>query len=133
MIGNASAVSTTQLEEEERRAFRRLAAGVSVRYQEVRMRRPEREYLRAVAEDVSLGGMFLASRHTFREGTTIELEFHPRGEAGAPVRAKAVVCWRHRWREPRGMGLRFVEFVSLGARRLESWIDTVLAPESIGA
>jgi hypothetical protein len=47
------------------------------------------------------------------------------------VRAKAVVCWRRRWREPRGMGVRFVEFVSLGERRLESWIDTVLAPESI--
>jgi uncharacterized protein (TIGR02266 family) len=119
--------------EEERRAFRRLAAGVRVRYQEVRLRRPEREYLRAVAEDVSLGGMFLTTRHTFPEGAAIEVEFRPRDEAGAPVRAKAVVCWRRRWREPRGMGVRFVEFVSLGERRLESWIDTVLAPESIRA
>jgi uncharacterized protein (TIGR02266 family) len=132
MSGNASAVST-QLEDEELRAFRRLAAGVRVRYQEVRLRRPEREYLKAVADDVSLGGMFLATRHTFPEGRTIELEFHPRGEGGAPVRAKAVVCWRRRWSEPRGMGVRFVEFAALGARRLESWIDTVLTPESIEA
>jgi uncharacterized protein (TIGR02266 family) len=130
MNGDASALST-RLEEEERRTFRRLAAGVRVRYQEVRLRRPEREYLKAVAEDVSLGGMFLATPHTFREGATIEVEFRPRDESGAPVRAKAVVCWRRRWREPRGMGVRFVEFVSLGERRLESWIDTVLAPESI--
>jgi uncharacterized protein (TIGR02266 family) len=129
MSDNVMAVPET----EERRAFRRLAAGVRVRYQEVRLRRPEREYLRGVAADVSLGGMFLATRHTFPAGRTIELEFHPRGEEGAPVRAKAVVCWRRRWREPRGMGLRFVEFAALGARRLESWIDTVLAPDSIGA
>ncbi len=132
MSNNAMAVPA-EPESDERRAFRRLAAGVRVRYQEMRLRRPEREYLRGVAEDVSLGGMFLATRHTVPAGRTIELEFHPRGEEGAPVRAKAVVCWRRRWREPRGMGLRFVEFAALGGRRLESWIDTVLAPDSIGA
>lgn len=132
MSNNAIAVPA-EPESDERRAFRRLAAGVRVRYQEMRLRRPEREYLRGVAEDVSLGGMFLATRHTVPTGRTIELEFHPRGEEGAPVRAKAVVCWRRRWREPRGMGLRFVEFAALGGRRLESWIDTVLAPDSIGA
>jgi uncharacterized protein (TIGR02266 family) len=131
MNGNASAVSTEPLDE-ERRSFRRLAAGVRVRFREVHLRRPERQYLRALAEDVSLGGMFLTAHHTYPEGTTVELEFHPPDEIGAPVRAKAVVCWRSRWREPRGMGVRFVEFAALGARRLESWIDTVLAPDSIG-
>jgi hypothetical protein len=132
MNGNASAVSTEPMDE-ERRSFRRLASGVRVRYRQVHLRRPERQYLKALAEDVSLGGMFLATPHTYPEGTTMELEFHPRDEAGTPVCAKAVVCWRHRWREPRGMGVRFVEFAALGARRLESWIDTVLAPGSIGA
>ena len=132
MNKNTMAVPT-QPENQEQRAFRRLAAGVRVRYHEVCLRRPEREYLKGIADDVSLGGLFLASRHTFPEGTTIELEFHPRDEPGAPVRAKAVVCWRRRWREPRGMGVRFVEFAALGARRLEAWIDTVLAPPSIGA
>jgi len=132
MNGNASAVSTG-LDTEESRAFRRLAAGARVRYHELRLRRSEREYLRGVAEDLSLGGMFLATRHTFPEGTTIELEFQPNDEEAAPVRAKAVVCWRRRWRGPRGMGVQFVEFAALGARTLESWIDTVLAPESISA
>jgi uncharacterized protein (TIGR02266 family) len=132
MSDNVMAVPA-QPETEERRAFRRLAAGVRVRFQEMRLRRTECEYLRGVAEDVSFGGMFLATRHTFPVGRTIELEFHPRGEEGAPVRARAVVCWRRRWREPRGMGLRFVEFASLGARRLELWIDTILDPDSIRA
>lgn len=132
MNGNASAVSTEPLDE-ERRSFRRLAAGVRVRFREMHLRRQERQYLKGLAEDVSLGGMFLATRHTYVEGTTIELEFHPSDETGAPVCAKAVVVWRSRWREPRGMGVRFVEFAALGARRLESWIDTVLASDSIGA
>jgi uncharacterized protein (TIGR02266 family) len=132
MNGNASAVST-QPEDDERRLFRRLAAGVHVSYHGVPLRRQEREYLKVVAENVSLGGMFLATRHTLPVGTTIELEFHPRDDDGRTVRAKAVVCWRRRWRDPCGMGLRFVEFTALGARRLESWINTVLAPESISA
>jgi uncharacterized protein (TIGR02266 family) len=130
MNGNSSA-ALTPLENDERRLFRRLAAGVRVSYHGIDLRRQEREYLRALAEDVSLGGMFIATRHTLPVGATIELEFHPRDEQGRPVRAKAVVCWRRRWRQPRGMGIRFVEFAALGARRLESWINTVLAPESI--
>jgi uncharacterized protein (TIGR02266 family) len=130
MNGNATAVSTLP-ENDERRLFRRLAAGVHVSYHGIALHRQEREYLRALAEDVSLGGMFIATRHTMPVGTTIELEFHPRDEHGRPVRAKAVVCWRRRWRHPRGMGVRFVEFAALGARRLESWINTVLAHESI--
>jgi uncharacterized protein (TIGR02266 family) len=118
----------------ERREFRRLAAGVRVRYHEMSVRRTEREYLRGISGDVSLGGMFIASRHTFPVGTPIVLEFHARGEGGsAPVRARAVVCWRRRWLGPRGMGVRFVEFEFLGQRRLESWLDTVLEPEAITA
>lgn len=132
MNGNASTVLNPP-EEDERRLFRRLAAGVHVRYHGIALRRQEREYMRALAEDVSLGGMFIASPHTMPVGTTIELEFHPRDEHGRPVHAKAVVCWRRRWRQPRGMGVRFVEFAALGARRLESWINTVLAPDSISS
>jgi uncharacterized protein (TIGR02266 family) len=132
MNGNTSALPT-QLEDDERRLFHRLAAGVHVSFHGVAMRKQEQEYLRALAEDVNLGGMFIATRHSLPVGTTIELEFHPRDGHGRPVRARAVVCWRRRWRQPRGMGIRFVEFAALGARRLESWINTVLAPESIAA
>jgi len=118
----------------ERREFRRLAAGARVRYQAMSLRRTEREYLKGIAADVSLGGMFIASRHTFPVGTPVTLEFHARAEGGsAPVRAHAVVCWRRRWLRPRGMGVRFVEFEFLGQRRLESWLDTVLERQSISA
>jgi c-di-GMP-binding flagellar brake protein YcgR len=118
----------------ERRQFRRLAAGARVRYNELTLGRREREYLKGIAADVSLGGMFIATRHTFPEGTPIALEFHARGESGsAPVRARAVVCWRRRWRRPRGMGVQFIEFEFLGQRRLEAWLETMLERESISA
>ncbi len=119
---------------EERRQFRRLAAGARVRYHEIELRRPEREYLRGIAEDVSLGGMFITARRPFPEGTPIVLELHARADSGSePVRARAVVCWRRRWLRPRGMGVRFVDFEHLGQRRLEAWLDTVLARDSISA
>ncbi len=121
-------------EGEERRQFRRLAAGARVRYHVPELGRSEREYLRGIVEDVSLGGMFIATRQPLPVGTPIVLELHARGDAGSePVRARAVVCWRRRWRQPRGMGVRFVEFEYLGQRRLETWLDTLLAREAISA
>jgi uncharacterized protein (TIGR02266 family) len=118
----------------ERRQYPRLAAGVRVRFHELSLGRSAREYLRGIAADVSLGGMFIAGRHTFPVGTAVELEFHVSGEAGsAPVRAHAVVCWRRRWVRPRGMGVRFVEFKLLAQRPLEAWLDNVLAREPISA
>src|ERR1700681_2824326 len=99
MNGESGAVPP-QPEDDERRRFRRLAAGVHVIFHGVPQRREEREYLKALAEDVSLGGMFLATRHTLPVGTTVEVEFHPRDEHDNPVSAKAMVCWRRRWRQP---------------------------------
>jgi hypothetical protein len=118
----------------ERRQFPRLAAGARVRFHALPLHRSERDYLKGVAADVSLGGMFIASRHTFPVGTAISLEFHARAEGGStPVRARAVICWRRRWRRPRGMGVQFVEFEYLGQRRLETWLDTVLDREPVSA
>lgn len=118
----------------DRRQFPRLAAGVRVRFHQLTMSRSSREYLRGVAADVSLGGLFVASRPTFPVGTPVELEFHVPDDAGStPVRAHAVVCWRRRWREPRGMGLRFVGFDFLGQRRLSAWLERILERHSIGA
>jgi uncharacterized protein (TIGR02266 family) len=134
MMSEHTSAATRATDGSERRQFRRLSAGVRVRFHEISLGRREREYLKGVAEDVSLGGMFVATRHTFPVGTAVELEFHVPGEAGgAPVRAHAVVCWRRRWARPRGMGLRFVDFDFLGHRLLSAWLDSVLADASISA
>lgn len=118
------------LETHEWREYRRIAAGVRVVYRGQRLRRTEQFYLTGVADNVSLGGMFIAARQTFKPGTLISLEFHTPWdmEDGPLVRARALVCWRRRWRQPQGMGIRFVDFEGLGQRRLETWLQTVLTP-----
>ncbi|HVS00006.1 MAG TPA: PilZ domain-containing protein [Thermoanaerobaculia bacterium] len=118
------------LETDELREYRRIAAGVQVVYRAQRLRRSEQLYLTGVADNVSLGGMFIATRHTFTPGTLITLEFHTSSvlDDGPPVLARALVCWRRRWRQPRGMGVRFVDFEGLGQRHLDGWFQTVLAP-----
>lgn len=108
----------------------RLAVGVRVRYREVSLRRPEREYLKGVAENVSLGGMFIATRRPPAPGAVVSLVFDAGDRGGAaPVKAKAIVCWRRRWRSPQGMGVRFIEFEGLGERRLENWVEGLPVPD----
>ncbi|HEY9421159.1 MAG TPA: PilZ domain-containing protein, partial [Thermoanaerobaculia bacterium] len=109
---------------QQRGAHRDLLGHVRIAPQRVHH---EREYLEGVAENVSLGGMFIATRSPLKEGSLVTLSFL-NGVAGAPpVRAKALVCWRRRWSHPRGMGVRFLEFENLGPRGFDGWLQEVLA------
>lgn len=112
---------------EDLRNYRRVAAGVRVVCSSAPVDRQAREYLEGIAENVSLGGLFIATPDPLPVGNVAMLQFYLDGEDAEPVRAKAIVRWSRRWRRPRGMGLQFVEFEGLGWRRVESWIDVVLA------
>lgn len=115
---------------EDQRKFPRLAAGIRVRFRGASLRKAEREYLEGVAENVSLGGMFIATPRPPREGSLITLEFdRPAFAGGRPVRAKALVCWRRRWRQPRGIGIRFVELEGLGPLPIAVWLEEILAAD----
>lgn len=117
---------------EDKRRYRRMAAGTRVVYGGGPLDRRERDYLEGVADNVSLGGMFIATDHPMPEGSIVWLEFQPRARAGEaagdelPIRARAVVRWRSRWRKPRGMGIEFVEFEGLGERELSEIIERLL-------
>ena len=117
---------------EERRRYRRVAAGVRVYYGGEPLDRRERKYLEGVAADLSLGGMFLATDHPLPPGSLVWLELQPRPRAGEEddgeqgIRAKAVVRWSRRWRKPHGMGLEFVEFEGLGQRELATVMERLL-------
>jgi hypothetical protein len=117
--------------DDEDRRFRRLAAGIRVFFRGTPLRRSDRDYLEGVAENVSLGGMFIATARPPREGSLVTLEFdRPAVPGGRAVRAKALVCWRRRWSQPRGMGIRFLEFENLGPVPLAAWLDEILAAET---
>lgn len=108
----------------DRRSFPRIAAGIRVAFRPQRVDALTLRYLDSVAEDVSLGGMFLATTMTFRPGTVIELQFEIAGPDGGSdtIQARAIVRWRQRWRRPRGMGIEFVELGGLGRSHLETWM-----------
>jgi len=115
----------------DQRVFPRVKAGTSVTFAALPVDRKSRRYLETVAGNVSLGGMFLASRYTFRPGTLLQLEFSiPDSDQGEPVRARAIVRWRRWWRQPRGMGVQFVEFEGLGRQQLTEWLGRLLPDPS---
>jgi hypothetical protein len=114
----------------ERRLHERIAAGVPVFYEPVELTRPQREYLTGVAAGASLGGMFVATAEPPRPGTVLVLRLYlDDADDGPPLRAKAIVRWRRRFQQPRGMGIEFLEFERLGGRRFEEWIARSTAPD----
>jgi c-di-GMP-binding flagellar brake protein YcgR len=119
---------------EELRRYRRAAAGVRVFYHGEPAERRERAYLEGVAANLSLGGMFLEADEPLPPGALVWLEFQPGvgpGEDPAEelvLRAKAVVRWRQRWRQPHGMGLEFVEFDGVGQHELKEMLERLLEP-----
>ena len=90
----------------------------------------DREYVRGAGEDLSVGGMFVATRSSMPVASLIRLMiFIPFDVAGEPpVTCRAVVRWRGaRHGGSRGMGVQFLEFKGLGELRLTAWLDTILA------
>ena len=118
------------MSEEKRVQFRAIAPGAAVFYRPENVPAPEVNYRLGMAENVSMGGVFIASRHPLRPGTFVRLQlFSPADPDHAPaVHCKGIVRWRQLWREPRGMGIQFLEFEGLGERALESWLETIARP-----
>ena len=116
----------------DQRSYRRVAAGVRVVCSSTPIDRQAREYLEGIAENLSVGGLFLATPDPLPAGSVVALQFFIDGDEAEPVRARAVVRWSRRWRRPRGMGLQFVDFEGLGERRVESWVEAVLEEAKAG-
>lgn len=116
---------------EARTDFRVLAQGAQVFYRCERATPPEQRYLLGLAEDVSLGGLFVATQHPPRPGTVVRLHLYTGGDEAhlTPLTARAIVRWRRAWGRQRGMGIQFLDFEGLGERRLESWMDSLLETE----
>lgn len=116
----------------DRRRYPRLKTGVRVLYEGLPTSRAEQRYLSGVAEDLSLGGMFLLSEAPFPPGSLVILEFRTpdMSREEPPVCARALVRWRRRWGENKGMGLSFVDFEGMDRQRLHTWLESLLSPES---
>jgi c-di-GMP-binding flagellar brake protein YcgR len=116
----------------ERRKHVRIATNISIRFYKEDLDRKSRKKLSGIAENCSLGGMYLSTEDTFPEGSVLSLEFEIDSEESGPtvVKARAVVRWSRRWSAPRGMGLEFVEFEGPGNRSFAEWM-AVLAKKAM--
>jgi len=121
------------MDEDRRRDYRSILPGTEVIYRAAPVRPQDRRYLLGVAENVSLGGLFLSTRHPFGVGTVVLLDLYPAAGADrAPFSARAVVRWRQLWREPRGMGLQFLDFINLAERPIAEMLGDALASGRAG-
>ncbi len=112
---------------QEKRRFPRMATGVSVFYRGYRVDRPTRAYLEGVAQNVSLGGLFLVTDRPLPKGAVLELSFgrlHSE-DAGNPIHAKAIVRWRRRWRKPHGVGIEFIEIDGVERDKIHQWVASI--------
>ena len=118
------------MNEDQRRDYRSILPETEVIYRAAPVRPQDRRYLLGVAENLSLGGLFISTRHPFGVGTVVQLDLYPAGAGSdrSPFSARAVVRWRNLWREPRGMGLQFLEFANLAERPVPALLDDALAP-----
>lgn len=94
----------------------------------------DREYLLELAARSELGELFLETDHPLPPGTVLTLEIESTGKDGsfAPLRGRAVVCWRRRWGTPRGMQVVFYEIEGWGPTRPASptglpWLSSLPA------
>ncbi len=68
-------------------------------------------FLRNFVDDLSTGGMFIATQEPFEPGTQLILEFMLPGH-NYPIRVKAEVMWnrtRTSTNQIRGMGVKFID------------------------
>ncbi len=116
----------------ERRRHERVATGVPVAFESMQLSRAERRHLAGLATSATLRGLFVATNEPPRRGEVLSLWIYlDDGDDAPPVRATAVVRWRRRFEEPRGVGIEFICFESTGERRFESWLAA--QPSSPGA
>jgi len=82
----------------------------------------ERAPTRSESRNVSPTGMFIATERPESKGRVLFLEAFPNGSDEPPVRSRAVVRWRRRWLEPRGMGVELMDVGDEDRDRLRRWM-----------
>ena len=107
----------------DNRHFPRVGSGVSVDFHMADISGETKKYLTGVAENISIGGMFLSTPKRVRKGSVLLINFSLPDEA--PFSASAIVRWTRRFKKPTGLGLEFVEFNGIGDRDFKALMDRI--------
>lgn len=115
---------------------RRGIDGTTVLFRAEKVHGFDREFEEGQGEDLSLSGMFVATRRPASAGTCVRLRIYiPHDLPGeTPVTARAIVRWQGQLKGGvRGMGIQFLDFKDIGELRLTIWLDTIAAAQSEAA
>ncbi len=93
-----------------------------------------RDYLEEIAENVSLGGLFIRTPRPFAKGTSLRLNLRLSSDgATVPrIRANAIVRWIRRWGASAGMGVEFLDFEMNGRDDLDRFLKVVEQHPEVG-
>jgi uncharacterized protein (TIGR02266 family) len=112
----------------DRRRHERVDAQLMVRVAEHHpVDKRMRGYLERVADNVSLGGLFIRTKRPCAKGTSLRLDLRLSSDiSSAPsVRANAIVRWTRRWGGSAGMGVEFLDFDMKGRDDLDRFLKLI--------
>ncbi len=103
-----------------RRKYPRVPILIQVRYRTIK------EQFSGFAEDLSAGGVFIATPKPLPPGTLLTLEF-ALPDSNEPLKVKGIVAWSRtnlsRLDQRRGMGIKFEGLTEKQKKRIASWVE----------
>jgi len=84
------------------------------------------QFLSDVADDLSLGGLFIRAENLLEPGTILNLKLKPPGYL-LGLRLKGVVVWVSKKKIRRGMGIKFIFDSERRKRQVESMVEELKA------
>jgi hypothetical protein len=109
---------------EQKRKFRRIATHLLVEFFRDSVDNAIRQHQKGLAENCSMGGMFIKTDHLFSRGSvfTLEFELETAAKIRTLIQARAIVRWVQRLAEHPGMGVEFILFNGSGANQFSDWL-----------
>ena len=117
-----------------KRKFKRLSASWIVR---IRTRKPAdstRIRINQRIRNVSMGGVFIDTRHPFRVGSMVEFDFTVPGSTEM-IRAKGLVKWSNDGSQgelPAGMGIEFLEVSTTSRDAISDYLEQPASANLVG-
>lgn len=112
----------------EHRRYTRIPTDMTLTFSEESSSTEMSRYLKGVAQNLSVQGMFIETSSPLPKGSVLKLEFYPKSlqeseeQEKSFITVRAIVRWKRHFGKPRGMGVEFFEFENLRGRDFEDII-----------
>lgn len=111
----------------DNRRYKRLRADLDVKFENISMTQDQVNCLEGVIDNISIGGVFIKTRHPFPINTIMKLEFDVPGQ-NKTVKAVGMVRWIGKSDDTRGMGIRFIKVTTTDKVSIHQYVEENSAP-----